>query len=761
MNLVEKLRAQQWASAVPTGESGGDSAHYCGRQKPAYEVREPGGPAGILVHSKPKQEENMGHNMNPYTREKPEDYICSSYYSGLLRASSGAGSPGSNLVQPPVSEPPAGPWALPRLVLDIETYYDIAFSLGKLSTSDYVFDPRFAIHGIAVAYPDGRAEFRTDVDALLGELRAAYGEGLERVLVVFHNAYFDYFALFHKQGFRAAHIADTMLVSYLINGRDSPASLEALAMRYGLPAKGDLDFMKGVRTPDADQLARLREYAVNDVRITAGLAEILLPQAASQPLELWMMDHSVRQFVERPLPIDRGVVEAATTALEADLNRLVQATGFSEPELRSQQFDGILSAALMRAGRKIPLKQGKRGLRLAIAKSDSARDELLADPDPSVRALMEAKVALGSASNLRSRFRRLQVMSNTTGACHVMLKYCGAVTGRFAGGDGFNLQNLKKPDPGVANTGAAGSVRRALTAGDEIFVCADASQVEARILAYLAGQDDLHGDFARGVDVYSVFAAERFHREVRKPRKEDSPEIAAEMNWFRQIGKQAILGLGFGMGAARFFGGLKSRSSLRPLFDRGMLNESICAGVVHGYRDRYPKIKEFWRACDEAAWMAFHGQATEVQGIGFACQNGALYIRLRSGHRLVYPQIREIPPSFMDRQYMDADGLSQSYLDENPRLIYGPGYSMYGGKIVENIVQATARDLLVGVIHRLEQEGYPVAIHVHDSVAVRVAPERQQVAQDALQRAWREVPGWAPGLVLDAEVKTGKTLNDV
>ena len=110
---------------------------------------------------------------------------------------------------------------------------------------------------------------------------------------------------------------------------------------------------------------------------------------------------------------------------------------------------------------------------------------------------------------------------------------------------------------------------------------------------------------------------------------------------------------------------------------------------------------------------------------------------------------------------LDATGLTQTYLDENPRLIYGPGFAMYGGKIVENIVQATARDLLVEVIYRLEQEGYPIAIHVHDSVAVRVALDRQQAAKEALLRAWREVPKWASGLVLDAEVKTGNTLNEL
>jgi hypothetical protein len=93
-------------------------------------------------------------------------------------------------------------------VLDLETYYAADFSLGKLSASDYVFDPRFAIHGIAVDYPDGRSEFRTDVGVLISELRVAYGENLERVLAVFHNGYFDYFALFHRVGFRAAQMAD-------------------------------------------------------------------------------------------------------------------------------------------------------------------------------------------------------------------------------------------------------------------------------------------------------------------------------------------------------------------------------------------------------------------------------------------------------------------------------------------------------------------------------------------------------------------------
>lgn len=653
------------------------------------------------------------------------------------------------------------PVVMPRLVLDLETYYDSDYNLNKLDTAGYVLDPRFHVHGVAVAYPDRRMEFRTDVTALLVELRQTYGERLERVAVVMHNAYFDYFALRHRHGLEIATVIDTMLLSRLLHGSDEDHSLRALATRYGLPAKGDLEFMKGVREPDADQLERLREYAVNDAVITARLAGILAPIAAERPIELWAMDHSVKMFVERPLAVDAVIVDSAQASLEASVKAKVAVTGLDEAALRStKRFPETLAAALVRNGRSLPMKAGKKGPIPAIAKGDQAREALLADADPAVRALMLAKAALSSAAASRGRLSRLAAMARMTGGFgHFQHAYHKAGTGRYAGADGFNLQNLKHGDEdGDVASLIRGSIRAPSGCA---LVSADASQIEARVLAYLAGQKDLHDAFAQGRDVYSEFASRQFHREVRKPRKDDAAELAAELKRYRQIGKQAILGLGFGMGAAGFIRTSKPKPELAELFASGVLGDNVCASIVYGYRDAYPKIGEFWDACESAVRSAVEGGPSQVNGIGFRVSSGTLLIALPSGRELVYPGIRTMTPTYETREYLDRYGVTQSYVADSPSIVYGDGTGLYGGKIVENIVQAFSRDLLVEMMSRLEAAGLRVIHHCHDSVTVAVPDAEAGTAKARLVDEWRSVPAWAKGLVLDAEAKSGRTLADV
>jgi DNA polymerase len=657
------------------------------------------------------------------------------------------------------------PAHLPRLFLDIETFYAADYSLSKQNTISYVCDPRFHIHGIAVRYPDGRVEFRTDVSTLLAELQRDFGSELERVVVVMHNAGFDYFVLHRRYGIRFAHLADTMLMARLLHGPHDDASLAALASRYKIPAKGDLEFMKGVRSPDAEQLARLRDYAINDVAITARLADILVPQVARLPIELWTMEHSVRLFVERPVPVDAAVVARTRQSLEGGLAQRVAATGLAEPQIRSQAFVDRLDEALAKTGRHAPRKTGKKGTILAVAKTDSGRDELLADPDPAVRVLMEAKVALASAPDARSRLKYLEhaaaAMENTASFLH---GYHRAGTGRFAGGEGFNIQNLKKPDAGALNAGVAAGIRAAIHAGTGMtFVSADAAQIEARVLAFLAGQTDLHDSFRDGADIYSEFAAKELGREVHKPTKADPPERAAELRNLRQIGKQAILGLGFGMGAEKFIGSLKAKPALSDLFASGVLNESICAKIVYEYRDRFSRIPEFWKACEAAAQSAVQGCPTQVAGMKFFAEAGTLFIELLSGRRLVYPQARITPPTYETRTYLDRCGMRQTMIQGQPCILYGQGggTNLYGGIVVENIVQATARDILVDVLYRVESAGLQVVLHCHDSVTLCVPESRAEDAGARLLAAWRSPPTWITGIALDAEVQIGKTLNDV
>jgi DNA polymerase len=729
--MVDRIRARTWASAQPVLAVPGE----------------------LLAHMEPEYEEGK--------RKKEREY------TGSYRTSIPAGTASTAVPERPQPPPEiSNCWSmhLPRLVLDIETFFDGAYNLDKLDTIAYTFDPRFHLHGIAVAYPDGRAEFRTDPEVLLAELRQAYGHALENVVVVCHNAAFDLFVLRYRCGLTVTNCTDTMLLSRLLHGADEDHDLRALATRYGLPAKGDIAFMKGVRHPSPAEMDTLRQYAANDAVITAGLANLMIPMAADRPIELWAIQHSLHMYVERPLAIDSARLQATQAILEPGIAAKVNASGLSEEDIRStKRFPSILGDALHRTGRTLPMKHGKAGLIAAISKKDPAQAELLADHDPTVRAMMEAKVAVSSAANVRSRLAYLQHAATAMGGRVALIhSYHKAGPGRYAGGDGFNAQNLKKCDTGEGSDEVAAGVRASIQApAGKDLVAADASQIEARILAFLAGQTDLHQSFACGIDIYSEFASRHLGRPVRKPTEADQPQVAAELRNFRQIGKQAILGLGYRMGVEGFIHALKSKPALAPLLSSGVLNEATCARIVYGYRDQYAHIKAYWDDAENAALQAVRGTPTEIRGCRFAQEGGTLYLQLPSGRRLVYAKPRIEPPAYGTIDYIDRTGVRCQTLDDRPQLSYGDGARLYGGLIVENIVQATARDLLLDVMYRVEAAGLPIVLHCHDSVTVCVPTEQAKAAAAFLISAWQQVPAWMNGLILDAESKTGTDLSDL
>jgi DNA polymerase len=154
------------------------------------------------------------------------------------------------------------------------------------------------------------------------------------------------------------------------------------------------------------------------------------------------------------------------------------------------------------------------------------------------------------------------------------------------------------------------------------------------------------------------------------------------------------------------------------------------------------------------------GVENDVAGMHFAVTDGTLRIRLRSGRGLVYPRIRRQDATFETYSFVDRDGVRQTAVDDRPKILYGNGFELYGGLIVENIVQATSRDLLADVLYRLEAAGLQVVHHCHDSVTVAVPLADEKIAEAVLLATWRAVPDWARGLVLDAEAKSGTTLED-
>jgi len=354
------------------------------------------------------------------------------------------------------------------------------------------------------------------------------------------------------------------------------------------------------------------------------------------------------------------------------------------------------------------MKQGKRRLIPALAKTDTQLDYLLLHPSPQVRALMTARKESDSWPGHISRVRQLLVQSAARGGfIGAMTRYYAAHTGRWGGWGKTNFQNFGARDV----DDLIKQVGQMLTAPEGfVFGTGDLSQIEARVVAWFAGQEDLLEAFRRVdaakergddsvKDVYCEFAEEQiYHKETRKPRKDDPPELAAALTTRRNVGKETILGAGFGMGGSTFYDRCRQKPSLKAAFESGELNRPLCNRAIAVYRQRYSMIPKFWKEV-EAAWRfvaRYYDQRATVSHYGrslsFRNEGGTVVVQLPSSRCLFYSHARAA-----------ASG--------ECRYRWG---KVYGGSITENVVQATARDVFALGLLRLEDAGHNVLFSVHD-----------------------------------------------
>jgi DNA polymerase len=359
----------------------------------------------------------------------------------------------------------------------------------------------------------------------------------------------------------------------------------------------------------------------------------------------------------------------------------------------------------------------------AFAKNDEAFIALSEHEDPTIQQL--CAVRLGTKSTLEeSRISRfIGIGGRNRGLLPVPLRYYGAHTGRWAGLDLVNFQNLPSRDKKKK------ALKRAIIApsGHEVINC-DSSQIEARVLAWLAGQDDVCSQFANGEDVYSIFASKVFRRSITKA---DPVE--------RFVGKTCILGLGYGTGA------IKLQHTLKTTPPGAELEAEECKRIVDLYRQENDRITALWRECDEAllSLMNWNRDSKPFYLGHHKCltvtKDG---IRLPNGLLIRYPNLR-----MMDN-----------------KLVYdsrrGP-VNIWGGTVVENVVQALAR-IVVGqqLVSVKEDLGLSAVLTVHDA-GVWVVPqgsvkENMQSIVDIMSTA----PDWATGLPVACEAKHSPSYGD-
>ena len=254
------------------------------------------------------------------------------------------------------------------------------------------------------------------------------------------------------------------------------------------------------------------------------------------------------------------------------------------------------------------------------------------------------------------------------------------------------------------------------------FYVADFSAIEARVIAWLAVEHWRQDVFAGGGDIYCASASQMFHVPVEKN---------GVNGHLRQKGKIAELALGYGGSV----GALKAMGALRM-----GINESELQPLVDVWRQANTKIVRLWYAVDSAIKQCIKERHdTKTHGIGFSLQSGILFITLPSGRRLAYVKPR-IGENRFGGESVTYEGVGGTKKWE--RL------ESYGAKFVENIVQATARDILAEAMLRLDNDGYKVVMHIHDEAVIEAPPE---TSLDEVCRVMGQTPEWAAGLLLRAD----------
>jgi DNA polymerase I-like protein with 3'-5' exonuclease and polymerase domains len=604
------------------------------------------------------------------------------------------------------------------IALDFETYYDKEYSLSKITTEEYIRDERFETIGVGVK-EDGQdavwvSGSHDKIKKYLDSLN------LHEHLVLAHNAMFDAAILNWRFDIRPRGWLDTLSMARALHTVEVGGSLAALATYYKLGEKGtEVVQALGKRRTDftAVDLAAYGEYCKNDCELTLELFRIL-SQGYSK-VELKLIDLTIRMFSEPVLELDANMLLDHIHDVQVKKKELLDSvTMVDKDQLMSNHK---LAATLKLFGVDPPMKisptTGKETF--AFSKTDEGFKALLEHEDLRIQAIATARLGVKSTLEETRTQRFIEIASR--GTMPVPLRYYAAHTGRWGGDDKLNLQNLPRKSP----------LKSAITApSGYMMIDADSSQIEARTLAWLAGQDDLVAAFEAGEDVYKIMASAIYNKPTHAITQ---PE--------RFVGKTTILGCGYGMGAAKF------QAQLKNFLVDIELDE--CKRIIDTYRRTYPQITAFWKTANKALDYVRDNQSFEFGRDGILKVDGAKGILLPNGLYLKYPNIRQVQKD---------DGSSETVYDTKRGKATIPN-RIYGGKVTENVCQALARIAIGDQMLKIAKK-YKVVMTVHDAVACIVPEDEVTRAVEYVELCMKLRPDWASELPLNCESGHGKSYGE-
>ena len=607
------------------------------------------------------------------------------------------------------------------VTIDFETYYDRDYSLSKLTTEAYVRSPSFEIIGVGIKVNDYPTDWYS------GDNPGKFLNSLDyrNKAILCHHTAFDGAILSWHFGIRPKLWLDTLSMARPLHQLTVGGSLAKLATYYGLGKKGDeVVAALGKRRADftPQDLAQYGKYCINDVELTRQLFNKL--KVGFPVSELLAIDQTLRMYTEPVIELDVPLLQEHLVQVRAKKVALMEEVAVTREDIMSNQK---FADALQQLGVEPPTKTspttGKQTL--AFAKTDKAFTDLAEHTDVRVQALVAAR--LGVKSTLEETRTEALIGVAARGALPIMLNYYGAHTGRFSGGDKLNLQNL----PSRGNT----TIRRALKAPEgHTVISSDSSQIEARTVAWIAGQEDLVQAFREARDVYSEFATEIYGRKITKADKVE-----------RFVGKTCILGLGYGMGAE------KLRRTLE--LGAGGISVNIDIGeaerIVRIYRTKNFKIVQFWQKCGHALTAMMQGGSGNLHDVLTYDNTG---ITLPNKFRIQYPALRQATNGF---EYINDARQHRNFLSGAEAT----WTRIYGGKVTENIVQALAAIVIREQMATAGQH-YHVAFQVHDEIIITAPDGEAEQAETKLMEIMSAPPKWAADLPVACESGKAKNYGD-
>ena len=601
------------------------------------------------------------------------------------------------------------------IYLDFETTYGTKYTLQSLTYEEYIKDPRFRVFCVGIRVNDGPVEnyFGDDV---VPALTKYFYEGNDNALIA-HNAMFDGAVLHWHFGLKAKYYICTQAMCRALWNQHS-SSLDSLAklcfpddpkMRKG---KEIVQF-KDVWELDEAQKNAMDRYCRQDVYLHS---EGFMHMHKFFPGdELKLVHLSIRNFVEPPFYLDVPRMKEYEKALNDERRKALIECGLSKATLSSNDkfAEWILEQGIPFEKVPSPTPKNPDNMKWPLSKDDREFTELRAK-HPEHEKVWNARLLWKSPGELRRVERLIKHADLMSGQIAAPLNYCAAHTHRYGGTNKVNFQNFKR----------GSEIRYSLMAPDGFQVgVRDLSNIEARLLAWLAEETRLLEGYRRRDDIYSDFASIIFKDHVTK---ETHPTE-------RFVGKTCILGLGYGMGDERLQAQLYGAKLV--------YNLSQCRTMKMTYRNMYPKVPELWSRAD--GWI-YHMCRQDREPIQYKCLTiGHKWIRLPNGLTLNYPGLK--------MEYDEA-GRQQGYHYWNGKF----WTKLYGGKLIENVIQSLARTLMTQAMLRIDDQllelGGRTVLTVHDEVLCISPDEYASVADEIMDRELCKIPTWCDNtLTLETE----------